>query len=80
MLKNKRDFTGKVVIKMASMYKLNREDLKNYTLETESDPYDVTDLLEVSDKITEKRAKELLEHIREVREDWDHGTSRSRVL
>lgn len=78
---------------MASMYKLNGEDLKkikellnkwditservvidltNFTLETESDPYDVTDLLEVSEKITEKRAKELLEHIREVREDWDH--------
>jgi predicted AAA+ superfamily ATPase len=48
-------------------------DLDQMTLESkDDDKYEVKDLLEMSGKISEKRADELIQHIKESREEWGH--------
>jgi ABC-type phosphate transport system auxiliary subunit len=46
-------------------------DFNDLTVETEEDPYDVKDILEIEDSISQDREKELSDHVKEAREEWD---------
>jgi hypothetical protein len=46
-------------------------DFSDLTVEAEEDPYDVKDILDIEDSISQDRAKELSDHVKEAREEWD---------
>jgi predicted AAA+ superfamily ATPase len=45
-------------------------DFDDLTVEAEEDPYDVKDILDIVDSISQDRAKELSKHVKEAREEW----------